>query len=197
MATSVLNSPLGMFGSTPRSALLAEAAALMFDQLGPLHGLALDDGELLRRSATGVGFIHTMGSYSVLEHELFELALADLAPRDASLVEAAACLAVDRVALAGDDSRPMTAEGHRRLLWLAGVLRLADAIVGDGGGSIDGMYAAWTADVLYLEIDGARRPVEMLERVRSRSAALEAAAGRRLVLTSSAARRSPVRTPAA
>ena len=133
----------------------------------------------------------------MLEHELFELALADLAPRDASLVEAVACLAVDCVALGGDDSRPMPAAAHRRLIWLVGLLRLADAMVGDGGGSVDGMYAAWTADVLHLEIDGARCTEEMLERVRSRSAALEAAAGRRLVLTSCTARRSAMRTPAA
>ena len=197
MLTTPLLAPLGTLDSSARSTQLADASALLFDRLGPLHGLRFRDCELLRRSAVGVAFIHAMGSYSTLEHELFELALADLPAADALVVETAVCLAVDRVALHSGEPRVTSTDEQRRILWLAAMLRFAEAIAGERGILVDDVYAAWTEDVLYIEIDGAISCDETLKRPRSRSAALEAVSGRRLVLTSSARRREAARTPAA
>jgi hypothetical protein len=185
-----------MFDSSVRTAPLAETAASLFDCLGPLHGMRLGDHELLCRAAIGVGFIRAMGDYSTIEHELFGLALRELGPLEAFVVEAVSCLTVDRVALDSDGWwSGMQADDRSRILWLAALLRLADALVGEQATPIGGVYAAWTDDTLHIEVDGAAAGSD--ERVRNRMAALEAMSGRRLLLTESARRRESVRVPAA
>jgi hypothetical protein len=189
--TSPRLAPVGMFDTSVRTAPLAETAAALFDCLAPLHDLRLEDHELLCRAAIGVGFIRAMGDYSTIEHELFGLALRELAPLEAFVVEAVSCLTVDRVALDPDGwwSR-LEADDHGRILWLAAILRLADAVLGETGTPIGGVHAAWTDDMLHIEIDGvsARDTGSM----QCRTAALEVMSGRRLVLTSSERRRTTV-----
>jgi hypothetical protein len=186
-----------MMDSSVRSAPLADTAALLFDRLGRLHHLAPHDCELLRRAAVGVTFIRTSGAYSTLEHELFGLALSDLGKADARMVEAVSCIAADRVALQVGSARDVSASQHRRELWLAAVLRLADAIVCGQRHRAGDVYAAWTDDVLYVEVDGPLGNDAGLDAGMSRVAALEAICGRRVLLSSSARRREAARTPAA
>lgn len=190
MLTPPRVAPIGMFDSAPSSASLAETALLLFDRLGPLHRLPGDDRGLLVRSAVGLRFIRAMGAYSTLEHELFGLALAELPAADACVVEAAACLAADEIAL--DGNVPLSAirsSDRLRALWFAAILRLADALLGERRASVGEVYVAWTHSVLYVEIDGVGGCDEALVRCRSRLSALEAVSGRRVVLTSSARRR--------
>ena len=197
MLSPQLLAPLGMLDSSVRSAPLADAAALLFDRLGPLHGLALHDRELLRRAAVGVTFIRTTGSYSTLEHELFGLALGDLRDHDARVVEAVSCLAADCVALHVGAERAASASEYRRELWLAAMLRFAEALFGQRRAPVGDVYAAWTDTVLYVEIDGLDGSDDLSGVVPTRAAALEAVSGRRLLLTSSARRREAAQTPAA
>jgi len=188
--------PFEVHDSDERSVALAEVAALLFDCLGPLHELRDADHELLCRSAIGVEFIHAMGNYSTLEHELFGLALDELTALEAFIVEAAACLAADAVAV---DPCSMWARlsdhDARRVLWFAAMLRLAEGLVGERRSRVGGVYATWTHETLYVEVDGSVLGGEDL--ARSRGAALEAVSGRRLLLTSSRERREALRVPAA
>ena len=197
MLTPPLLAPLGMLDSSVRSAPLADIAVLLFDRLAQLHGLALHDRELLRRAAVGVTFIRTTGSYSTLEHELFGLALSDLCDADVRMVEAVSCLAADRVAIQAGSVRSSSASEHRRELWLAAMLRFGDALIAEYRAPVGDVYAAWTDAVLYVELDGFLGDDDASDRPLSRAAALEAASGRRVLLTASDRRREAAQTPAA
>lgn len=190
MLMSSFLDPLGMLDPAPHSAPLVEAASALFDRLGPLHCLRLGDRELLVRSAVGLRFIRAMGSYSALEHELFGIALSELADTDAFVVEAAACLAADHPPVGSHG--PWSVLGtrdRRRVLWIAAMLRLADALVGERLAPVGDAHVAWTDSILYVEIDGVGACDDALQRGRGRLAALEAVTGRRIVLTSIPQRR--------
>ena len=151
-------------------------ASRIFTSLVPLHTLRLDDLELLGRAAAGLRFIRSSGGYSGLEHELFAAALAELDAVDAFVVEAAACHAAD-FAVLGEPSKPASQVrfARRRALWLAAILRLADGYCALGGPEAQGVYAAWTNDVLDLELTICC-PAGRVPAARARVAALEAAA---------------------
>lgn len=196
MLTTRRTGPIDIFDPASTPSPIETTAALLFDGLGALHGLDPDDRESLSRAAVGLRFIRSMGTYSTIEHELFGLALCELPGCESFVIESAACLAADRIAL--DPQRQwsrMNGENRRRVMWLAAILRLADALVGDSRRAIEGVYAAWTDETLYVEVDGVAGCEP--EVVQARTAAIEAASGRRLVVTSSATRRSAVGAPAA
>jgi hypothetical protein len=165
-------------------------AVRIFTSLGPLHALHIDDLELLGRAAAGLRFIRSSGGYSGLVHELFGAALSELGAMDAFVVEAAACHAAD-FAVLGEPTRPASELGiaRRRALWLAAMLRLADGFCVLGGPEAQGVYAAWTEDVLYLEFDEFGVPDGQCQPARARVAALEAVSGRTVCVASSTARR--------
>lgn len=190
MLTPPLLAPLGMLDPAPHPSPLAETVATLFDRLGPLHCMRVSDRELLVRSATGLRFIRAMGAYSTFEHDLFGVALAELHQADACVVEATSCFAADR-GLPDPNGlwSALGVEDHRRVLWFAAMLRLADGLVGERRGPVGEIYAAWTDATLYVEIDGVGALDDALDRARSRVAALEAVTGRRLVLTSATRRR--------
>ena len=165
-------------------------ASRIFTSLVPLHALRLDDLELLARAAAGLRFIRSSGGYSGLEHQLFTAALSELDAVDAFVVEAAACHAAD-FAVLGEPSKPASQVqfARRRALWLAAILRLADGYCALGGPEAQGVYAAWTNDVLYLEFDEFGTPDGQYQRARARVAALEAVSGRTVCVAGSTARR--------
>lgn len=176
---------------------IAKTADLLFAALAGLHNLTANDAELLHRAAAGARLIRSMGTYSQLERDLFRIALAELDESDAYVVEAAACCTVD---IAISRSRRTWRAGaalQRRALWLAAVLRLAEALCGRGGHAPDGAYATWTNAELYLEFDGSALTEAGLSRARSRVAALEALTERSVILAHSATRRAQRETSAA
>jgi hypothetical protein len=166
----------------------ADSADLIFTALGGLHGLTDNDADLLRRAAAGLRFIQSVGAYSAAEHDLFLIALAELPDADALVVEAAACYAAD-VFVAANSQWRRDASEHRRALWFAAVLRLADALCTHSAGCPDDVYAAWTAHEVFLEFDGGALTESQVARARTRVAALEAVSGRTVLLARSSARR--------
>jgi hypothetical protein len=167
----------------------ADAAVMVFEALGELHGLAQHDAELLRRAVAGLRFIQSMGAYTDLEHELFEVALSELDPRDAFVVEASACYAADTCVATDPLWRSGSLAEKRRAMWFAAIVRLCDPLCSHGASAPDDVYAAWTADSLYLEFDGSSLCDAQLSRASARVAALEAVTGRTVLLASSTARR--------
>ena len=165
-------------------------AAHVFSALAALHELPSQDVELLCRAAAGMRFIQSTGAYTRLEHELFEIALAELPDVDSLAIESAACWAADLVPFARSNSRDtLGSAGRLRALWIAAILRISDAYCAHSDGPSDGVFAAWTDTILYLEFDGDGVSERRLSRVRDRVAALEALTGRTVVVSGSIARR--------
>jgi hypothetical protein len=166
------------------------AAARIFTALEPLHGMSKDQVDLLRRAAAGLRFIRSMDTYTEVEHELFRIALAELRPADAFVVEAAACCAADLVPYGDRGYQPPTRRADQlRALWFAAILRISSAVCAHGDAAPTDVFATWTADIVYLEFDGNEVSQRQLESARTRVAALEALTGRTARVASSAARR--------
>ncbi len=110
---------------------LASNAGELFDHLSPLHGLRTPDRALLVLAAD----IHEHASHSQSERSAHEArtgaALATLSAPDALIVEAVADLSGH---VLGYDSAVswgrVTYSERRRILWLTGILRVADAVRG-------------------------------------------------------------------
>ena len=177
--------------ATSPSQSTAMTALYLFDALGALHALGVDDAELLRRAASGLRFIRSTSTFTEADDALFQVALADLSDRDAFVVETAARYAADlvpnfsgiRAGTAPSRSR------DRAALWLAAMLRLADGVCPSGTAAARGVYATWTDEMLYLEFDGPGITGDQLARATGRVTALEALAGRRIMLADSDTRR--------
>jgi len=171
------------------SAIAATAEKIFFALKG-LHGLRDSDVELLRRAEAGLRLIQSTQTYSTLERRLFEIALAELNPDDAFVVEAAASCAADLPsAIEPAAWRRVGFAEERRAFWLSAILRLSDALCVIESGGADGVYAAWTDAVLYIEFDGALVGEASVARAQSRVAALAMIAEREVVLAASSARR--------
>jgi hypothetical protein len=178
-------------GTTAPSQSTAITALCMFDALGALHKLGVDDAELLRRAASGLRFIRSTSKFTEADDALFKVALADLSDRDAFVVATAAHYAADLVpnfsgTRAGADPGR---DSERAALWLAAILRLADGVCPSGSTAARNVYATWTDEVLYLEFDGTGVSGDQLVRALGRVTALEALTGRRVVLADSDTRR--------
>jgi len=167
-----------------------ETAAQIFMALSPLHALGADELELLGRAHAGLRFLDSTGVYSTVEHELFGIALAELPPAEAFVVESAACLAADCVALAEPTGSLAARQSQQhKATWIAAVLRLTEGLCTRGCARPSGTFATWTDDVLYLEFDGTSVSPEGLASARARLGALEALTGRRVHVAASAIRR--------
>jgi hypothetical protein len=162
----------------------------IFAALESLHGMSQDQADLLSRASAGLQLIRSMGRYTHVERELFRIALAELSPPDAYVVEAASCFAADLVPLGlGGRSLPTDHADQLRALWFAAVLRIASAICAVGETPPTDAFATWTTELIYIELDGDAVSRRQLDSAMTRVAALEALAGRRVVVASSAARR--------
>ena len=163
----------------------------MFGALGALHALDDDDAELLHRAASGLRFIRSTSVFTDADDALFQVALVDLSDRDAFIVETAARYAADLVpnfSRSGSSARPDLSD-DRSALWLAGILRLAEAVCPAGSDGARGVYATWTDSMLFLEFDGTGISRTLLARAAGRVTVLEAITGRRVVLANSDTRR--------
>lgn len=165
-------------------------AARIFTALESLHRMPHGQLELLSRAAAGLRFIRSTDSYTQVEHQLFRIALAELSPADAFVVEAAACCAADLVPFddRGNPHPPWRVD-QRRALWFAAILRVSSALCTYGDVPPADVFAAWTTESIFLEFDGDEVSQRQLDSARTRVAALEALTGRTVVLASSAARR--------
>lgn len=172
--------------SSPRAAV----ADMLFVALKALHGLVERDAELLGRAEAGLRLIQSTARFSAIEQHLFLAALADIDDADAYVVEASARFSADLLvsANASTDRHHGPAE-TRRALWLAAILRLADALCAQGSPALDNVYAAWTDAILYLEFDAEMPGGSHVERASAKVAALSAVSGRQVVLAASAVRR--------
>ena len=190
MSTTKTRTPLVPHDSIRPSEATRATALHVFHALEALHQLTCHDAELLYRAAAGLRFIRSTSTFTASDDALFQIALADLSNRDAHTVETAARYAADLAPGAGrrDVDRPHR-DGERKALWLAGILRLADALCPTGSIGAQGVYATWTDTVLFLEFDGRDITPALLDRATQRVSALEALSGRRLVLANSNARR--------
>jgi hypothetical protein len=180
-----VESPVGSECDSP----LANIAMPLFGRLAPLHRLQERDGALLVLVANlHECRAHACDSADVDEVILWAL-IATLPEAEKHVVEATsellrhmltydARVAWERV---GDLDR-------RRILWLAGLLRLGSSIVSEYGDNVEDAYVTWTDTLLHVELDGPRVSEEGLRRVMGHAAALEVASERRVVLTSSCQR---------
>lgn len=187
--TEVRQTPPAVRAVAPAS-VSDRTAGRIFTSLQPLHGMPHDQEELISRAAAGLRFIRSMDSYTQVEHELFRIALAELPPADAAVVEEAACLAADltpfgRLGRQG----PTVRTDQLRALWFAATLRIAAALCSSGDVPPTDVFATWTAEIVYLEFDGDEVSPRQLDSARARVAALEALTGRTVFIASSAARR--------
>ena len=190
MSTTKTRTPLAPHDSIRPTEATCATALHLFLALGALHQLADHDADLLRRSAAGLRFIRSTSSFTASDDTLFRNALADLSDRDALVVESASRYAAD---IAPASHRRNIGRQHRdaerRALWLAGILRLADALCPSGSFGAHGVYATWTDSVLFLEFDGRDITPALLNRAAGRVSALEAISGRSAVLANSNSRR--------
>ena len=152
---------------------LGVICARLFEVLGPLHRLSGHDAQVLAISA---------GAMRPTD------AARPLTDRDYRVIDGALDFAADALphfwpAVTGRLPRA----DSRRALWIAAILRLAVALQWECG-SVEDVYAAWTGDVLHIEVDSRRMPAGALGAVSSRVAALEFVAERRVLLTASAMR---------
>jgi hypothetical protein len=172
------------------STTTGDTARRLFAALARLHGLDGHDGELLGRAAAGHRFIRAMQPFDDHGLALMRIALADLQTPRARVVEASAGYAADLVldGTRGAWQRLCRADRHR-VMWFAALLRLAEGIDAVGGPPLCAIHAAWTDEVLHLEIDGVPLSENQVKRILERSAALEAITERRVLLTSSTCRR--------
>ena len=190
MSTTKNLTPLVPHDPTRPSEAIHATALYVFHALGGLHHLTDHDADLLCRAAAGLRFIRSTSTFTASDDTLFRIALADLSTRDAHVVETAARYAADLAPATGRRciGGPHR-DGDRKALWLAGILRLADALCPAGSTGAKGVYATWTDSVLFLEFDGRNVTPSLLRGAAQRVSALEALSGRRLVLANSNARR--------
>lgn len=169
---------------------LAAISIELFESLSALHGLPERDGSLLGLAADLYECSASAGAGWEPREVVLRATLATLPGRDAFVIEAVADLSRHTL---GHDAGPAwtraARDERRRILWLTGLLRMAHAASSAFGWNIEGVYASWTDMLLHLELDGALVHEEGLHEVLGRCAALEVAAGRRVVLTSSHQRR--------
>ena len=165
-------------------------ARRLFAALTPLHGLSDRDSELLRRAAAGHRFVRVMQPFGSNGRSLMRVALADLPATDAFVVEAASSYATDTAFQDELGALERLGQTDRsRIEWFAAILRLAESIEVICGPRSMPIHAAWTDDTLCLEIDGVVLSAHDIEHVLGRADTLQAATGRRVIVTSSARRR--------
>ena len=163
----------------------------LFDALADLHGFSESDCGLLSRAVSGIRFMRSGDHISAVEHSLFHRTLVDLETNDTWVVEAAAHYAADQPADCEIDGvRRATPNDHTRALWFGALLRLSDALhCLSPRDTPTAVNAAWTDDMLFLEFEGGALREHQLQSARSKVAALELLAGRRVFLASPPARR--------
>jgi hypothetical protein len=152
---------------------LGVTCSKLFDALGPLHRLTWHDAEVLAVAAGAMRPAETTRPLSETDDRVI----------DGALDFAAEALPHFWPAVTG--RLPVTES--RRALWIAAILRLALALQWECG-PVDDVYAAWTKDILHLEVDSPLVTAKALSRVRSRVAAIEFVTDRRVLLTSRAVR---------
>ena len=185
--TRTVRPKLELVGRSVRS---SSQAAHIFSALAPLHGFAEPDASLLERAAAGCRFMRAIHPFGVAERQLMRDALADLPAPDADVVEAAADCVVDLgLTDQGSAWNRLQPSGRLKAMWFTGILRLAESVESACSASSADVHCAWSDQVLHIEIDGASLARTDAERVRARAAALEATAGRRVLITSSTDRR--------
>jgi hypothetical protein len=167
-----------------------QTAERTFWALTGLHGLRERDVALVTRATAGYRFIRAMHPFGAHERALMRIAIADLTPADSFIVEAAATCAAD-LPFEGDDGEWDRASGQDRCraVWISAILRLSTSLDAVHSSSVGGIHAAWSPEILHIEIDGVALSDHDLERIRGRRAALEAVSGRRVLVTSAARRR--------
>jgi hypothetical protein len=165
-------------------------AGRVFTALERLHGIPARDDDLLYRASAGLRFIRSTGTYTELEHGLFRIALAELDPVEASVVEAAACYAADLVPFGErPDMYPADSDVLHRALWFAAVIRIAEALCPRVGAEPEAVFAVWTDSAIYLEFDGNCVSERRLAEATNRVAALEVLTGRKVLVAGSNLRR--------
>ena len=183
-------SELVAFQPTARAASLSEVVEELFETLAPLHQLGARNVALLQRAAAALRFIRVTYHHGGNERTVLRSALADLRRADADVVEVAADLAADCTSLDEWGTwKRLDRVARLRALWYAGILRLTEPLDDAGGGLPLSLHAAWTDDLLHLEVDGPQLQERDIDRIRGRAAALEALTGRQILFTSSARRR--------
>lgn len=190
MSTTVATKPaLVPFQSAVRSASPKDAASLLFGVLAPLHGLEDRDAALLERAIAGRRFISAMHPFGRRERALMRIALADLCDVEALVVEVSASYVTDLAPeVEKDEWTQLGDHDLRRVMWFVAILRLAERLDAVCRVAADAIHAAWTDEILHLEVDGADLSPQDVERVLDRVAALETITGRRVLFTSSARR---------
>jgi hypothetical protein len=169
---------------------VVRTATMLFLALDGLHGLPETDIDLLQRAAAGLRFLRSSRTHSPAEHSLLRVALSELRETDAFVVEAAAWYASDRITAVDQGLwKRIGPLAQRRVLWFSAILRLTDAVGGRKVTCPDDVYAAWTCECLYIEFDGEPLSDAQITRGQTRLAALEAMAGRRVILARTATRR--------
>ncbi|MBI5231181.1 MAG: hypothetical protein HY876_03335 [Coriobacteriales bacterium] len=165
----------------------ASTAARIFAALQPLHHLQDSDVDLLSRSAVALAHFRSVGPCTI-ERKFSGHALRNLHPCQAAIVETVSLLAADVPSVSsGEAVRCRPSDIQRRTLWLAAILRLADGLCSAIDASPDGVFAVWTDECVFLEVDGVELSPRSL--MACRVAALGAASGRRFIIASSHARR--------
>jgi hypothetical protein len=183
-------SELVSFQPTARSASLAGTTGRLFDALTPLHGLKAQDAVILQRAAAALRFIRVAYHHNHNEREMLRTALTDLNTTDALVVQTAASFAADCAFVDEWDAwERLSREARLRALWFAGTLRLAESLDAVCAGGVTAIHAAWTEELLHLEVDAAVLSSDDIDRVLSRVAALEALTGRHVLFTSASSRR--------
>lgn len=188
--TAAVGSVPVSFSLSSRSVSRSESARPLFTALAPLHRLSGRESVLLERAAAGTRFIAATRPFGVSERELMRLALTDLDQEAACVVEAAATYAAD---VTFEDGHlvweRIGTEGRRSVMWIVAILRVAEGLDRVCCASSGSIHAAWSLDLLHLEIDGVALSRYDIEQVMSRVAALEAITEKRVVFTSAAQRR--------
>jgi hypothetical protein len=162
----------------------------VFKALAGLHRLGDSDAALVARATAGYRFIRAMHPFGEHERALMRIALADLSPEESFIVEAAAKCAAD-LPFEGDDGEWDRASGQDRcrVVWISAILRISTSLDAVCPAPVGDIHAAWSNEILHIEIDGVTLSDHDLERVRGRRAALEAISGRRVLVTSASLRR--------
>lgn len=173
-----------------RPAPIVDIALDLFESLAPLHDLDQRDAFLLTLAAD---LLQAASDDEDPSEVLVRAAVAMLPRTEERIVDAVYDLSQHML---GYDARVvwtlLSSADRHRILWLTGILRLAAAAASEFGRNAEGVHAAWTDILLHLEFDGARVHEDGLTRVSNRTAALEVVSGRRVLLTSSYARRGRV-----
>jgi hypothetical protein len=178
------------FDFAVHSAATGDTARRLFATLSRLHGLDGNDGELLGRAAAGHRFMRAMQPFGDHGLALMRIALSDLQTPKARVVEASAGYAADLVLEGTRGAWQRLCHADRRcVMWFAALLRIAEGIDAVGGPPQGAIHAAWTDDVLHLEIDSVPLSEHQVRQILERAAALEAITERRVLITSSACRR--------